>query len=490
MSTSKKTNYIVGCVSAMCIGVCLIIYGSVDYEGKRQIRKEVDRVGVVIDAGGSGTRMIVYNYANDTFKQLKYIICEDDGLTTYTEDELPTLRDKLNSCFTEGASILPKDKTVPLYFAATAGMRLLKLRAKETYDKVWKLVRDCIETSEFKLSKADTISGFEEAKWAWIAVNYLKHTIQTNSTFGTIDFGSSSFQLAFQQKNYVNKSRDVRELGIDGRKTIIYAHSYLCYGNNEIHRRFLAKLVKVANYTPIVTNPCFFTGYNQTVTSDYLWAFPCSSGDYARNYLGEDIRGPTGKTFTIEGTGNFTKCYQKLKHMINSNCTEGTCGLNNEMQPKLHGRFLAFSTFYYIGQMLNQTANSGKVGYLDAVKKLCGRSWKAYKKITVGIPKKYMYPECFQSTYGYYLLNDGLKFDRNAWSVDYVKRINGIDVGWSLGLIYTNKDNMYVRLDYSTTLVKKTGFIALIVIGAVCFVVGLFICFNVSRRSGIEVYSV
>merc|ERR1719450_2110813 len=104
-----------------------------------------------------------------------------------------------------------------------------------------------------------------------------------------------------------------------------------------MQRRFLAKLVNSSflNYTQPIPNPCFFNGYNVTVTSDYLWGVPCSSGKYARDYLGEDIKGPPNKTYIITGSGSFSQCYNLVDQLINAsnNCTrkDSLCGIRSNV---------------------------------------------------------------------------------------------------------------------------------------------------------------
>lgn len=313
----------------------------------------------------------------------------------------------------------------------------------------------------------------------------MKGTIKDNATFGIVEFGSSSTQIAFQQKKAINES-SVRTVDIDERKQIIYGHSYLCYGIAEMGRRTIAKLVKNASYKQTVKNPCFFSGFNENVTSDYLWAVPCSSGDYAKTNLGEDISGPAGKTYTIQGSGNFEQCYQLLKDMINTKCSnKTTCGINDQFQPQVQGNFFALGAFESAAATLKLTANSGKVGFFNATKKLCGRPWAEADTFDAGGLSKYTYNRCFQSAYGYYLLDMGFKFDAKAWKVEYRNEINGTSIGWSLGLLYTNKNNMYARMESIIVFIRKPSLIAMIAIGVVCLIVGIFIAFKVPRSPAV-----
>ena len=136
------TIYVLPAIILLLLGVLFVIFGSLEFENDI-VNASSEKLGVVIDAGGSGTRLIVYQYKDNALKQLLFIDnCEDRGLTKWKDTELNDLKRKLTSCFQKGGESLPKGKKVPMYFAATAGMRLLELRNKTYYEDIWKLFRD------------------------------------------------------------------------------------------------------------------------------------------------------------------------------------------------------------------------------------------------------------------------------------------------------------------------------------------------------------
>ena len=474
-------------IALLLLGLLFVIFGSIELETEVKT-EDVSHLGVVIDAGGSGTRLIVYENKEDKFKQLLFIEeCESRGLTKWKDSELTDLKTKLKSCFEEGAKNLPGGKKVPIFLAATAGMRLLELRDKNSYDKIWKLVSDVVGESEFSSSSVlGKITGFEEAKWAWVAANYLRDSSFDGTKYGTIDFGSSSLQIAFEQNFNTTSpaSEDLQILNLNGKNISIYAHSYLCFGNDEIQRRFLAKLVKTSNYANVVNNPCFFSGFNKTYTSEYLWAAPCSSGNYSRDVLGEELTGPANTTFTLTGSGNFTQCYNLVDNLINRNCTHGSlCGLLGTYQPKVHGSFYALSTYYHISKYLGVSKDTGKAHYRQQADKYCSKSFEEVSQTTT--PLKYVFPRCFQSAYSYFLLASGFKFDSSDWSVDYIKRVEGTKVGWPLGLIYSKKREMHKLVTYTVSQIRNDGYIAMLIVGVFCLLgaVGLFVVARTSSNS-------
>lgn len=47
-----------------------------------------------------------------------------------------------------------------------------------------------------------------------------------------------------------------------------------------------------------------------------------------------------GETYLLEGTSDFDKCYETLQKTIMIKCTKGSCGMNDEFQPAVKGRYL------------------------------------------------------------------------------------------------------------------------------------------------------
>lgn len=481
----KRRNHLIYCFLIFLIALACIVAAFIVHS-KVTKTKLTDKIGVVVDAGGSGTRLAVYSYnGKGDLKQLHYMKCEKKGLANYKEEDFQLVKDILTKCFDKGSEALPLGKVVPMYFAATAGMRLLQKRNPTFYKKIWDLIRKCIAASKFNGRQAETISGFEEAKWGWVTVNYLKRTLNSSdykATYGAIDLGSSSMQITFQQKKDAKNASSIKTLDIDGQKKTVYGHSYLCYGATEMERRSVAKVVKDSNFSPVVENPCFQKGWNKTRKSSYLWAVPCCAGEYARNYLGEEITGPANKSYVIKGTGNFTQCIQNLGTLLDRACNKTSCGINGEFQPNISKQnltFLAFSTFYYIGKSLKLDPTSKKSTFRQKSKELCK---KQYNPSEAG---KFDYLQCLQASYGYYVLNNGFGLP-NDWQLSFIDTINDREVGWTLGLMYMKKDEMYKRVIEKLQHLNTPEFVTLITIGIVLLLVslGIILIKHFSSRRG------
>ena len=151
--------------------------------------------------------------------------------------------------------------------------------------------------------------------------------------------------------------------------------------------------------------------------------------------------------------------------------------MNNVPQPHIDNQkidFLALSTFYYIGKYLHMTPTSNKKQYRDRARELCT---KHYDAATAG---RFDHLPCIQASFGYYLLNS-FGFPKD-WNIDFIKKVDGVKVGWTLGLMYTKKGEMYDRfVKYATSLTYHPEFVGLAVFGVVAMVGGA-IFFLVYRK--------
>lgn len=110
----------------------------------------------------------------------------------------------------------------------------------------------------------------------------------TEDTFGALDLGGASTQVAFPVSSDAS-SEDITELTLYGRKYRVFAVSYLCYGVNEIRRRFLAHIIAqqvslVTGFSSsLVVGPFILQEYRDTIVS------PCHNSGYTFNLTAKDI---------------------------------------------------------------------------------------------------------------------------------------------------------------------------------------------------------
>ena len=184
--------------------------------------------GLVIDAGSGGSRMHVFNWEPRIFTTVPPPISfptaneawtarMSPGISTLTtfaavQNHLAPLIDFAVSALTGHEQDF---EDIPVFFKATGGMRELPLPLRE---RIMSWVRISLSNPGFSpfyfhADLARIISGEEEAVFSWAAVNFLFGTLLPsssgspyvsngaingfNGTYGTVDLGGASTQIAF-----------------------------------------------------------------------------------------------------------------------------------------------------------------------------------------------------------------------------------------------------------------------------------------------------
>lgn len=209
----------------------------------------------VIDAGSTGSRLHVYSYdlegnnpvhIDEIFsKKIQPGIASVDLNTASINQYLDTL-------FSETS-----DKAIPVYFYATAGMRLLSNEKQQIY---YEKIRQWFEVnSQWPLLQAKTISGKEEGLYGWLAVNYGLGGLMADDIplAGVMDTGGASVQVTFPITNTEAVDNDSRiELDLYGKHFKLFVHSFLGLGQNELDHQYLdaancfSKNYQLPNGTP------------------------------------------------------------------------------------------------------------------------------------------------------------------------------------------------------------------------------------------------
>ncbi|WP_028389661.1 multidrug DMT transporter permease [Legionella fairfieldensis] len=193
----------------------------------------------VVDAGSTGSRLHIYTYDLDktnTPINIKELWSKKvkPGFATL-ETNQATLDAYLTILFADA----PADH-LPVYFYATAGMRLLP-QAKQA--QRYALLKNWFAgQSQWQLRSARTITGREEGVFGWLAVNYQLGAFSNNdkNSLGVMDMGGASVQVTFPMENTeaINHA-DIQELDLYGRHLKLFTHSFLGLGQNELSHQFL-----------------------------------------------------------------------------------------------------------------------------------------------------------------------------------------------------------------------------------------------------------
>lgn len=486
MRDCSKVTVVSACIVLGGVGIVLLLVMHPNTES-------VYEYGVVFDAGSSHSALYVYKWPGD--KRLEGTAVPVDEV--YSKRQEPGISDFVNNPSGAGQSLkgLIKDalKTVepskrsstPLYFGATAGMRLVERVNKTISDQIMASVRNALSDSGFQFlnTSARIITGEEEGSCGWITANYLGKVLQTlqkpNLSLGALDLGGASTQITFVPTNA--SWVPTKHFRLYGQDFPVYTKTYLCYGTKEIYRIFLSELAKNSNYTAKVANPCSNVGYSERKNGTYLWASPCSCKP---NSLPVSIG---SSTFTFYGASNLSECQRQVARLFtrNTTCPNVSIFSRNE-QPLLRGKFLAFSGYDFIVKNLNLSSTPTGVEFRTAFEKFCRKSWHEVTKYS-----KFHNDSrpCFNGHYVYALLTQGYGFNNQTWNISFEKSVDNKSLGWTLGYMI-NATNLIPKNKPKDVRLDDEILIPALVACAIFVLVGLSLCWKFikqrKRRSGMH----
>ncbi|NXA63618.1 ENTP8 diphosphohydrolase, partial [Mohoua ochrocephala] len=414
------------------------------------------KYGMVFDAGSSHTSLFVYEWDSDKENDIgvvsQSLSCDvqGQGISSYANNP-PEAGNSLRECLDKALQVIPaeKQRDVPAYLGATAGMRLLREQNRSAAERVLAEVAKTMQEYPVAFKGARILTGEEEGAYGWITINYLLDSFtkyspkahawlrpEAASIFGALDLGGASTQITFMPGGSVLSQKEASEFTLYGYSYNIYTHSYLCYGQNEMLKR-LAKELIVSSPSTRVHHPCYPKGYNETVSLSSLRASPCTGGSDPRLPLGDS-------SVTLEGGGDAGGCLAALRKLFNfSACGQRQdCTFDGVYQPPLRGQFIAFSAFYYNFKFLNLTEGQPLAVVREAIEGLCSRSWEDLSSSYPRENPKRLPKYCTNANYILTLLLDAYGFNESSWNnISFQMKAGSADVGWTLGYML-NLTNM------------------------------------------------
>ncbi len=232
--------------------------------------------------------------------------------------------------------------------------------------------------------KSFSFIGEEEAIFSWTATNFLLGTLLPNSrgigevknvsTYGTLDLGGSSTQIAF----FV-PSQDILEglykLQIGGQKQWnVYTKSFLQFGAVSARKRHLQLLnegnamkVMLDDHQQAILNYCFHSGYSEDALDTHGAKVGLISGP----------REPTKDQLSL--------CRQSIRPLLENNSTgtycqvvyHGECSIAGAYQPKLqNGKFIGQSTYKYPWTFLKMPQSATLAEFESKAKDLCSMNFQ------------------------------------------------------------------------------------------------------------------
>lgn len=343
----------------------------------------------VVDAGSTGSRLHIFAYDMDETKTPAHINeiwakKIKPGFATLDTSQA-TIEPYLGSLFAGAPG-----QQIPVYFYATAGMRLMPQAKQNLY---YQHLRHWFsQNTNWQLRESKTITGEDEALYDWLSVNYHLGTLKSapNDAVGVLDIGGASTQIAFPIHDGTNLDKNSQiSLKLYNQRINLFVHSFLGLGQNEMSHQALDSV------------SCFTNNY------------PLPNGNV--------------------GQGNASECAMELSTLIN-----GVHKVNNIVQPTLMSN--PVHTWYALGG-ITYTAESKPFQFpshqltaqefLQQANSLtCNPSWE---ELSNQFPNnEYVDAYCLLPAFYYALMVDGYGFSPNQ-TVNYMSA--SVDLDWTLGVV-------------------------------------------------------
>lgn len=343
----------------------------------------------IVDAGSTGSRLHVYAYDTDATNSpinISEIWSKKVKPGFASIEPNPNSIDAYLTILFSGAPT----QQFPVYFYATAGMRLLPPKNQTVYYQ--EVQRWFTQQSQWPLIESKTITGKEEALYDWLSVNYHLGTLQTepNKSIGVMDMGGASVQIVFPtQNNQGTNNKSQVEVDLYGQKIYLSVHSFLGLGQTEMSHQFL-------------NSPACFSNN-----------FPLPDGD--------------------SGQGNASSCEQEVSTLMNA-----VHGVNSVIQPLLVAD--PVDSWYSVGGIANLAESkpfhfesnqlTNKNLLVQADSQICHQQWEY---LNGQYPNDdFLYEYCLFSAYYYALMVDGYGLNPDQ-TINYLPPDQNID--WTMGVV-------------------------------------------------------
>lgn len=343
----------------------------------------------IIDGGSTGSRLHIYTYDLDEYNSPINIAEQWSKKVKPGFATLDNNQAAVDSYFNNLFSGAP-ETTLPVYFYATAGMRLLpqpKQAEMLAYLNTW-----FNQQSQWQLAEAKTITGKEEGVFGWLAVNYQLGTLadESKELAGVMDMGGASVQVSFPAANDDRiDEQDLQQIDLYGRHLSLFSHSFLGLGQTELSHQFLDN------------ESCFPNNY----------VLP---------------QGGTAK-------GDAVRCQHAVSSLINS-----VHHVNQTVQKAMRSN--PVSNWYAMGGVVD-TVKSKPFEFLgtefdsqsmlsQANQRVCQQDWESLKTQYPG--NDYLYGYCIFPAYYYALMVNGYGIDSQK-TIHYLPATSSAD--WTIGAV-------------------------------------------------------
>ena len=236
--------------------------------GGRSGATDVARFVAVIDAGSSGSRIVLYERIREgqTLKvEQRYTDTDGQALSSFENTPqqagpagVQPLIDKLQQAL---KPLNTPNTAVELHLLATAGMRLVESRNPTAAQAIYESARSVISGSGLKTGRVETLSGTDEGLFAWLDLNDLAGHFRngTMPALGILEVGGASAQIAFATTEGHSPAVTV---SVQGRSYRVFSQSWLGLGQDQ-SRLSMIRLHQTETPSGDAANPCYADNASQ-----------------------------------------------------------------------------------------------------------------------------------------------------------------------------------------------------------------------------------
>lgn len=441
---------------------------------------------MIVDCGSSGSRAHIFRWkSTEEPKQIELVKNQLDGdsVSFHITPGLSTLKDDPDraSDYMEPvmkyiSESIPQDKHLdtPVYFMATAGMRLLddSVRKRIMSD----ITRDLRAKFSFPRIKTQVITGALEGVYSWLSLNRdLGGSSSPRRSLGMLEMGGASAQVTFELNNEIEKNimsvlKDEKakvafkneQLTISigsGLPLRLFATTFLGLGVNSARESAVDLLVKdylyelnetsfdrasLRKFESHLIDPCLTDGSKEIVSRpiELLLNSNQSVGFVAKQ---------GGETFTVrlKGSGNFLGCLTLLDRTIQIMKNERlNCPLDGRSCPValLGSDFIPYESFTFVGlsefffttnEMMASAGLFNRSKILHETQRICSTDYnklhEMYSSSGVSQQDRILY-ECFKASWLLTILHkSGFKMPVDYNNFNTVDKLNGQEIDWTIG---------------------------------------------------------
>jgi Golgi nucleoside diphosphatase len=426
------------------------VYSWLDHEVAKQQRlvkgqgvAVLPRVEKGVEVGDGWTMKVEPGKdALKTKKCIKHTDIIDLGISTFGThpEDVDTY---LAPLFNHAKSIIPPSQlaSTPVYLLATAGMRLIpEHQSKEVLAKACRYIKD---KTPFRVHSCEDdvriISGEEEGVYGWVAINYLmdgfdahgvadKGKGKHSSTYGFLDMGGASTQIAFEpsteaRSEHADNLLSVNLRLLDGEDVHhpVFVTTWLGYGTNQARERYIdASIAQHLKEHPPDPGQSAAIGTEKAIT---VVSDPC----LPKSLTLTESRHPG---YLLQGTGSFPECLKRSAPLLNKElpCPDEPCLMGVHVPPIDFSvnHFIGISEYWYSTQEL---WSMGGVYDFPTFQKnameYCSQDWNDIQKEYAPGSSKYaaghrapdvhrLEMQCFKAAWIVNVLHDGIGIPRLA----------------------------------------------------------------------------